>query len=85
MSRTATPTLTTSLEHRKNYGIPYGPMSSKDAKAFAKTGGKRSSALIVEIRGEGAYVGFAPTTGLVALWMGAENVKSVSVLVGKKA
>lgn len=76
------PALTTSFKDRKAYGIPYGPMTPKDAKAFAKTGGK-SGALLVAVKGEGTYVGFLPEAEFAAAWLGVEGVKSVTVLTGK--
>lgn len=86
MNATATRQITTSFEDRREFGLAYGPMSNKSAKAFAKSAGKSATTLVVEVRGEGTYVGFAPTSPqLATVWMGVENVKSVTVLLPKNA
>ena len=82
MSKDIAPTtLTTSWEDRREFGIPYGPISAKNAKAFAKTHGG-FGAVTVEVKGEGTYIGFNPQQEFVLAWMGAKNVKSVTVYPG---
>lgn len=85
MKPTTTVQVTTKFADRREYGIPYGPLSAKDARRFAKTAGRSTGALLVEVKGKGTYVGFLPSQEFAAVWLGAEDVKSVTILLGKDA